>query len=129
MRDALMSGHSSSVAWITGPKQSTFEPFGAHGEVQDILDKALDLATAPYAAYLNASPQIRRLWNHALFERFLIIDGEVEDAGLAEPFKTLLDPNLLDQLEAPEGEAGQDESPSPAQGSKERLLASRGDRI
>ncbi len=92
----------------------------AHGEVQTILDKALDLATTPYAAYQRASPQIRRLWNQALFERFLIVDEGIEVTGLAEPFRTLLDPSLLDHLAAPE--KCEATHVSEGHGSKERLL-------
>jgi site-specific DNA recombinase len=67
-------------------------------DVATTLDKALDLLADCERAYANAPGQLRRQWNQALFERFVIRDEDVEEASFAEPFATLVDPYLPRRL-------------------------------
>jgi site-specific DNA recombinase len=78
------------------------------------LRDALDLASDCYRAYLQAPDHVRRLFNQALFEQ-LYLDEDGVHAELAEPFRTLLAPDLLPTLigqtaqeEVPAGDGGKD---------------------
>jgi hypothetical protein len=42
---------------------------------------------------------LRRQWNQALFERLIAYDERIADAAVAEPFATLADPELPEQLD------------------------------
>jgi site-specific DNA recombinase len=58
------------------------------------LRKALRLAEDCHAAYEEAAPEVRRLFNQAFFEKLTVHpDGEITHE-LAKPFRTLLDPQL-----------------------------------
>ena len=62
--------------------------------IEENLGKALELARNVRAAYEGATPEIRRLFNQAFFEKLNVHqDGEVTHE-LAAPFKILLDPRL-----------------------------------
>ena len=63
--------------------------------VQANLQFALDLAGDCHRAYLQADDHTRRLLNQALFE-MIYIDEDGVRAALAEPFKTLLGPDVMD---------------------------------
>jgi site-specific DNA recombinase len=69
-------------------------------EIEETLALALDLTNDIQAAYIKASPTIRRLLNGAIFEWIKISDEDVADAALAAPFRDLLADDLLDELEA-----------------------------
>ncbi len=59
------------------------------GDVQETLAKALDLLANCSRAYRTAPGHLRRQWNQALFERFLVLDDDLTETALAEPFATL----------------------------------------
>jgi DNA invertase Pin-like site-specific DNA recombinase len=62
--------------------------------IEHNLKTALDFATDCHRAYLAANHQTRRLLNQALFEALYIeIDGV--RASFAEPFKTMLGPEVM----------------------------------
>jgi hypothetical protein len=73
------------------------------GDVEETLGKALDLLADCERAYRKAPGHLRRQWNQALFERLVIYDEGISGAEVAEPFATLADPRLPDQLS---GKAG-----------------------
>jgi len=58
------------------------------------LRNTLDLATNIQAAYEAASPNVRRQFNQAIFKRLYICDDGDVAGELAEPFHTLLNPQL-----------------------------------
>ena len=91
-------------------------------DIQSTLDKALDLLTDCEASYAKAPPQLRRQWNQALFERFVIRDEEVEEAQFMEPFRTLADPRLPRQLAS----AGRSRALSGDGSNKEVLVGATG---
>jgi site-specific DNA recombinase len=72
-------------------------------DIERNLTVALDLATDCYRAYMDANDQTRRLLNQAFFERFYVDDEPRAD--LAEPFRTLLGPEIL-QVAGFGGDAG-----------------------
>ncbi|WP_157183595.1 hypothetical protein [Nocardia takedensis] len=72
--------------------------------VEKNLRTALSYASNCYAAYLAASPQTRRLFNQAFFEK-VYIEQDYVRADLAEPFKTLLGGGLVTAATGTEGEA------------------------
>jgi site-specific DNA recombinase len=78
-------------------------------DIKETLDLALALTDDIQAAYIQASPTVRRLFNQALFEWLKIDSEEVSEAKLAEPFSDLLADDLLIVLEAPED----DQAPDP----------------
>src|SRR3954453_3817292 len=67
-------------------------------DIQSTVNKGLDLLADCESAYAKAPPQLRRQWNQALFERFVVRDEEVEEAQFTQPFRTLADPRLPRQL-------------------------------
>lgn len=69
-------------------------------DLKETLDSALKLTDDVQAAYITASPTVRRLFNQAIFEWVRINDEEVAEARLAEPFRDLLAPDFLDVLRA-----------------------------
>lgn len=62
--------------------------------IETNLKTALDFASNCHRAYLRASDSVRRLFNQALFEQIFIEEDNVR-VTLAEPFKTLLGPEVL----------------------------------
>jgi DNA invertase Pin-like site-specific DNA recombinase len=79
------------------------------GDIEETLDLALSLTDDIQAAYIKASPTVRRLFNQAIFEWIKISSEEVSEVELAEPFRDLLADDLLVVLEAPEN----DQTPDP----------------
>lgn len=55
------------------------------------LDKALSLASACGREYAKAEPVVRRLFNQAFFERFVIEDGNLIEATFTEPLAVLME--------------------------------------
>ncbi len=96
----------------------------AMAKLEQTLDRALEIAGNCANAYLgeDATPAIRRRFNQGLFRRLYISQsGEVERFEMTEPFGTVLDPNLLDELaeerkgrEAAEGAGEQKSTPADA---------------
>ncbi len=63
--------------------------------IEKNMERALKLARDCYTAYKDADDTTRRLFNQAFFDKLLICyDGTVTHE-LAEPFKLLLDPDLV----------------------------------
>ncbi len=62
--------------------------------IQANLRTALDFASDCHRAYMAASDQARRLFNQALFKQLYLNEDGVR-ATLAEPFQTLLGPEVL----------------------------------
>ncbi len=73
-------------------------------DVEETLDLALGLTDDIQAAYLKASPTVRRLFNQAIFEWIKIGSEEVTDVSLAEPFSDLLASDLLNEPDLPEND-------------------------
>jgi site-specific DNA recombinase len=70
----------------------------AFDAIEQNMNRALALAKDCHAAYVGASPEIRRQFNQAFFHKLNVHeDGEVTH-DLAEPFKILLDPQLARRL-------------------------------
>jgi site-specific DNA recombinase len=66
--------------------------------IEQNLSKALQLAKDCHAAYMAATPEVRRRFNQAFFEKLEVHqDGEITHE-FAEPFKLLLDPQLPSHL-------------------------------
>ncbi len=90
--------------------ESRLDATSAHFDtVQANLKSALDLASDCHRAYLQADDRTRRLLNQALFEALYIEEDGVR-AALAEPFKTLLGPEVMDAAgrgAEPKGAAGE----------------------
>lgn len=78
--------------------------------VQANLRTALDLASDCHRAYVHADDQTRRLLNQALFEA-IYIDEDGAHATLAEPFRTLLGPEVMEAVDRGEEPA---EAPAPS---------------
>jgi site-specific DNA recombinase len=75
---------------------SRLETSSTHFElVQANLKLALDLAGDCHRAYRQADEQTRRLLNQAFFEK-LYVDEDGVRVNLAEPFKTLLGPDVTE---------------------------------
>ncbi len=54
------------------------------------LDAELQLLERPYELYMNASHEVRRRLNQALFGRIYISDNETVSAGFNEPYNALM---------------------------------------
>ncbi|MEN3283361.1 MAG: site-specific recombinase [Solirubrobacteraceae bacterium] len=63
-----------------------------------LVRQALALTEDIQNAYALAGPQARRIFNQAFFERLLIDREQVDGDVLAEPYATLLDPDLERKL-------------------------------
>jgi site-specific DNA recombinase len=74
------------------------------GDIEETLDLALSLTDDIQAAYIKASPTVRRLFNQAFFEWIKVRAEDVADVALAEPFRDLLASDLLDELDTAEPE-------------------------
>jgi site-specific DNA recombinase len=91
-------------------------------DIEETLDLALGLTNDIQAAYLKASPTVRRLFNQAIFERIEVENEDVAGVTLAEPFRDLLAADLLDKAGKPEVvEPPSDRSPGRA--GQESLVA------
>jgi hypothetical protein len=67
--------------------------------IEETLRRALEIAQDCARAYADGTPMVRRLMNQGLFEKLYIDeDGSVERYEVTEPFSTLFDPGLLEQL-------------------------------
>jgi site-specific DNA recombinase len=73
--------------------------------IETNLARALDLAGNCHAAYLEAGPKLRRLFNQAFFTH-LYIDEEGLRAELAEPFDALLGGAMVELGQAHAGQLG-----------------------
>ena len=67
-------------------------------DIEATLDLALELVTDLQAAYLRATPMVRRQFNQAIFEGLDIREDEIEGVRLATPFAELLADDLLEEL-------------------------------
>ncbi len=77
--------------------------------IENNVNRALELAEDCHAAYVAATPAVRRLYNQAFFVKLILMDdGEVRHE-FAEPFRVLLDPDLPDHLRS-----GSIDSPTPS---------------
>ncbi len=82
----------------------------SHDEARATLDRALDLIGGDLrAAYEQANSTERRCFNQAFFERLDVLEDDVVDAELAQPFRSLLDDELIGVLEAGRDEASRPE--------------------
>ncbi len=70
----------------------------ARADVENTVGRALDLLADCQRAYVAAPRHLRRQWNHALFERLIVRDDDIEATEVAQPFATLADPELPDRL-------------------------------
>jgi hypothetical protein len=61
------------------------------GDVEETLDKALDLLADCQRAYLPPQGHLRQC-NQALFERLVVYEERIKEVDVAEPFATLADP-------------------------------------
>ena len=61
----------------------------------------MDLTANIQAAYDLAPAHIRRLMNQSIFDKLVVIDDEIADHVLAEPFRQLLADDLPEALEKP----------------------------
>jgi site-specific DNA recombinase len=88
-------------------------------DIEETLELALSLTDDVQAAYLKASPTVRRLFNQAIFERIEVRDEDVAGVTLAEPFRDLLATDPFDEAGEPAHAAPQnDQTPGRmAQGS------------
>src|SRR5690606_8619972 len=69
--------------------------------LEETLQRALEIAQDCARAYEDATRMVRRLMNQGLFEKLYINeDGSVERFEMTEPFGTLFDPDLLEQVSA-----------------------------
>ena len=66
--------------------------------IEQNMNRALALARDCHAAYEGASPDIRRQFNQAFFDKLHVHDDGEVTHDLAEPFKILLDPRLAKRL-------------------------------
>jgi hypothetical protein len=88
-------------------------------DIEDTLDKALNLLADCQRAYMAAPGHLRRQWNQALFERLVVYDDDIESTEIAEPFATLADSELPARLG---GETVTQTASSSGGGSNEGLL-------
>jgi site-specific DNA recombinase len=82
---------SAELLWAEGRLETVNRDFE---RVQDNLRRTLHLAGNCRAAYGDAGPEIRRLFNQAFFRRLLIDEDCGVTGELAEPFDTLLGDEL-----------------------------------
>lgn len=59
-------------------------------ETRKIIGIALKLARSCYKAYRQASPETKKLWNQALFDKIVVKDKKVARFTYQEPFEVLL---------------------------------------
>ncbi len=59
-------------------------------QAKQIIDLALDLAKECAASYRRARPDVRKMWNRALFQTISVRDGAVAEFAYEEPFESLL---------------------------------------
>ena len=72
------------------------------------LDRALELTRDVRAAYRVAGPTQRRFFNQAFFERIEVLDDDVAEVTLAQPFRALLDEDFVEALATSADGAGGD---------------------
>jgi site-specific DNA recombinase len=71
--------------------------------VETVLRHTLDFLYSPQESYLAAPPSLRRQLNQAIFDRIEVFaEGPTVAASHAEPFKTLLDPTLVEATDVVE---------------------------
>ena len=96
----------------------------SYEEAKATLDRALALVGGDLrAAYLGATATERRCFNQAFFERLEILEDDVSDAELAQPFRSLMDTELIDALEAwTDSEAHRTEVPTDPDEGRDRAV-------
>lgn len=88
---------------LTEAQQAIADASGNVTNLEETLNLALEMAKDCANQYLVANPRIRRLINQGLFKKLYINeDGTVERFEMTEPFATLLDPELLEDLASTE---------------------------
>jgi len=81
-------------------------------DIEETLDRALQLGQDCHRSYRVAGPKVRRLMNQA-FQALYITDEDTVRSDLAEPFAILLGEELTSQAEVALGrEAGDPSSPT-----------------
>ena len=65
------------------------------GDVDRFVNAAVEFLESASEKYLAAGPTVRREMNHGMFKRVLVSDEGDVNSELIEPFKSLLDPDLL----------------------------------
>lgn len=78
--------------------------------VEESLTLALDLLSDCHEAYRRASDSVRRLYNQAFFEQIFFSDEGIS-AVLAEPFRTLIGPEVVHEVQT-----GTDDADTAAEG-------------
>lgn len=58
-------------------------------QAMELIALALKLARNCHASYRKASPETKKLWNQAFFDRIVVKDRAVVEAGYAEPFRAI----------------------------------------
>ena len=86
--------------------------------MEESLNAALDLLSDCSRAYGRATDTVRRLYNQAFFETILITDGDVR-AVLAEPFRTLIGPEVI-QAALADAHASTDDADDPSEEGPDR---------
>ncbi len=66
--------------------------------IEDLLARAFTIAADCRAAYREAGPTVRRLFNQAFFERLYVDPHKITGADLAEPFAQLLEHDLMSRI-------------------------------
>lgn len=61
-----------------------------YAAIEANLDKALKLASACGREYAKASPIVRRLFNQAFFEKFVIENGDIVEAPFTRPVAVVI---------------------------------------
>jgi hypothetical protein len=59
-------------------------------QAKQIIDLALDLAKDWASSYRKAKPEVRKMWNRALFRAIRVRNGAIADFTYEEPFASLL---------------------------------------
>jgi site-specific DNA recombinase len=67
-------------------------------DIEKPLLRALELVGQCDRLYTNGNSRVRRLCNQAFFRQLRIRDAEVAEGELAEPWRTLHDPVVMNQL-------------------------------
>ncbi len=65
--------------------------------MEQIIEKAINLASNCAVAYEKASPQVRRMFNQAFFEKVFVNEKKVSGFEYTEPFDLLINGNGSDK--------------------------------
>jgi len=72
-------------------------------ECKELVARTLKLARNCRKSYAKGSPETKRLWNQAFFEKIVVKDREVVRHTVAEPFRSVLDVSNENNLVALSG--------------------------